>query len=181
MTATVSLRPLVASDLDAMWAARTGSDAPWADTSDAARRKLRERIANSGRFAAGEVLLGIVADGELVGEIQARQPEMGLPRGVFEIGIEVFDPETRGNGLGRSALAQFVAHLFREEGAHRIQLTTDIENLAMRRVAEHVGFGLEGTLRGFMPSKDGPPRDYLIFGLTKDDWEEVRNGWTPTD
>jgi N-acetyltransferase len=180
VTRTISLRPLVASDLEAMWAARTGSDAPWADTSDTARRKLRERIANSGRFAAGEVLLGIVADGELVGEIQGRQPEMGLPRGVFEIGIEVFDPGARGDGIGREALARFVSHLFDEEHAHRIQLTTDVENTAMRRVAEHLGFGLEGTLRGFMPSAEGPPRDYLIYGLTKDDWEEVREAWTST-
>ena len=51
VTRTVSLRPLVPSDLDAMWAARTGSDAPWADTRDGARRKLRERIGRSGRLA----------------------------------------------------------------------------------------------------------------------------------
>ena len=174
VTRTVSLRPLVPSDLDAMWAARTGSDAPWADTSDGARRKLRERIGRSGRFSFGELLLGIVADGELVGEVQGRQPEMGLPHGVFEIGIEVFDPGARGNGVGRSALAQFVSHLFEQEGAHRIQLTTDVDNVAMQRVAEHVGFGLEGTLRGFMPSKDGPPRDYLIYGITRDDWAAGR-------
>jgi len=174
VTSTVSLRPLVASDLDAMWAARTSSDAPWADTSDGARRKLRERIDRSGRFSFGELLLAIVADGALVGEIQGRQPEMGLPHGVFEIGIEVFDPGTRGNGVGRSALAQFVSLLFDEEGAHRIQLTTDVENVAMQRVAEHVGFALEGTLRGFMPMKEGSPRDYLIYGLTRADWADGR-------
>jgi RimJ/RimL family protein N-acetyltransferase len=169
VTLTVSLRPLVVSDLDALWAARTSSDAPWADTSDGALRKLRERVGHSGRLSNGELLLGIVADGELVGEIQARQPEMGLPPGVFEIGIEVFDPATRGGGIGRRALSQFVSHLFQEEHAHRIQLTTDVENLAMRRVAEHVGFAMEGTLRAFMPSKDGP-RDYLMYGLTRADW-----------
>jgi RimJ/RimL family protein N-acetyltransferase len=36
-------------------------------------------------------------------------------------------------------------------------------------VAEHVGFAMEGTLRAFMPSKDGP-RDYLMYGLTRADW-----------
>jgi RimJ/RimL family protein N-acetyltransferase len=159
---------LVASDLDALWAARVRSDAPWADTSDGARRKLQERIGRSGRLTRGELLLGIVADGELVGEIQGRQPEMGLPPGVFEIGIEVFDPDARGNGIGRLALARFVALLFDEEQAHRIQLTTDVDNFAMQRVAEYVGFTREGTLRGFMPTKDGP-RDYLMYGLTRAD------------
>ncbi|HEX5938298.1 MAG TPA: GNAT family protein [Actinomycetota bacterium] len=179
MTRTVSLRPLQAADVDALWAARTRSTEPWADTSDAALRKLRERVTGSGRVTNGELLLGIVANGELAGEVQARQPEMGLPPGVFEIGIEIFDPAARGGGIGRRALAQFVAHLFEEEHAHRVQLTTDVDNVAMRRVAERLGFGREGTLRGFMPSVTGP-RDYAMYGITREDYEEVKDRWTST-
>jgi RimJ/RimL family protein N-acetyltransferase len=169
----VSLRPLLPGDLEALWGARMRSDEPWADPSEAARRKLRDRIANSGRVSHGELLLGIVADGRLAGEIQARQPEMGLPPGVFEIGIEIFDPEERGNGIGRRALGLFLAHLFDEEGAHRVQLTTDVDNAAMRRVAEHLGFECEGTLHGFMPTKNGP-RDYVMYGITRGAWEATR-------
>jgi RimJ/RimL family protein N-acetyltransferase len=180
MTLPVSLRPLHAGDLDALWAARMRSDAPWSDTTDGARRKLRDRIGESGRLARGELLLGIVLDGRLVGEIQARQPEMGLPPGVFEIGIEVHDPAARGGGIGRRALALFLTHLFEEEHAHRVQLTTDLDNAAMRRVSERLGFRNEGTLRGFMPTADGP-RDYLMYGLTRTDFDEVRDGWSSTD
>ena len=179
MTKDVSLRPLKPGDLEALWGARMRSDEPWADASDEGRRKLRDRIANSGRVNHGELLLGIVLNGRLAGEIQARQPEMGLPPGVFEIGIEVFDPEARGAGVGRRALALFVEHLFEEEHAHRVQLTTDVDNAAMRRVAEHLGFGSEGTLRGFMPTK-GEPRDYLMYGMTRDDFEKARVGWNST-
>jgi [ribosomal protein S5]-alanine N-acetyltransferase len=179
VTRDVSLRPLTPRDLDALWDARVGSVEPWADTSDAAKRKLRDRIANSGRVAHGELLLGIVSDGRLAGEIQGRQPEMGLPPGVFEIGIEVFDPAERGGGIGRRALALFLRHLFEEEHAHRVQLTTDVDNVAMRRVAERLGFVCEGTLRGFMPSRNGP-RDYLMFGMTRHDFEEARDGWNST-
>jgi RimJ/RimL family protein N-acetyltransferase len=176
----VSLRPLKPGDLEALWAARMHSDEPWAaDPSEAARRKLRDRIANSGRVSHGELLLGIVTGGRLAGEIQARQPDMGLPPGVFEIGIEVFDPTERGAGIGRRALGLFVAHLFEEEHAHRVQLTTDVDNMAMRRVAEYLGFGLEGTLRGFMPTKS-EPRDYLMYGMTKGDFEKERAGWNST-
>jgi RimJ/RimL family protein N-acetyltransferase len=175
----VSLRPLRPGDLEALWIARTRSDEPWADTSDESRRKLRDRVANSGRVTHGELLLGIVSGGRLAGEIQARQPEMGLPPGVFEIGIEVFDPSERGAGIGRRALAMFLVHLFEEERAHRVQLTTDVDNAAMRRVAERLGFGLEGTLRGFMPTKDGP-RDYLMYGMTRGDFEQARGGWNST-
>jgi RimJ/RimL family protein N-acetyltransferase len=180
MIGEVSLRPLHERDLEALWAARVDSDAPWSDTSDAARRKLRDRIAASGQLAQGELLLGIVSDGRLAGEIQARQPEMGLPPGVFEIGIEVHDPAARGGGIGRKALALFLDHLFVEERAHRVQLTTDVDNTAMRRVAERLGFRLEGTLRGFMPSSNGP-RDYLMYAMTKGDFEEARDGWNSTD
>jgi len=175
VTRVISLRPLIPADLDTLWEARTVSDAPWADTSDGAREKLRERIAASGRFAGGELLLGIVADGELAGEIQARQPEMGLPPGVFEIGIEVYDPDARGKGIGRHALGQFLAHLFDEEHAHRVQLTTDVANTAMRRVAERLGFRLEGTLRSFMPTKEGP-RDYLMYAITRTDRTDTTRG-----
>lgn len=180
MSRTVSLRPLHERDLDALWSARVRADAPWSDTSDAAKRKLRQRIAESGRFANGEILLAIVSDGELAGEIQARQPEMGLPPGVFEIGIEVHDPAARGAGIGRRALALFLEHLFMEERAHRVQLTTDVENLAMRTVAERLGFENEGTLRGFMPSPSGP-RDYLMYGITKGDFDEVKDRWNSND
>jgi RimJ/RimL family protein N-acetyltransferase len=173
VNAHVSLRPLLPSDLDAMWGARMRSDEPWADSSDAARRKLRDRVANSGRISHGELLLGIVSDGRLAGEIQARQPEMGLPPGVFEIGIEIFEHAARGSGIGRRALGLFLAHLFDEEHAHRVQLSTDVDNVAMRRVAEHLGFHLEGTLRGFMPTQQGP-RDYVMYGITGPDWDAGR-------
>jgi RimJ/RimL family protein N-acetyltransferase len=179
LSGRVSLRPLQPGDLEALWGARMRSDEPWADPSDAARRKLRDRVASSGRVAHGELLLGIVSDGRLAGEIQARQPEMGLPPGVFEIGIEIFDPTERGGGIGRRALAQFLVLLFEQEHAHRVQLTTDVDNGPMRRVAEHLGFHLEGTLRGFMPTKHGP-RDYVMYGITKVDFEEARAGWNPT-
>lgn len=181
MTPTVSLRPLQAADLQHLWDARTASDSRLgADTSESARRKLAQRVADSGRFINGEILLGIVADGVLAGEIQARQPEMGLPPGVFEIGIEIYDPAHRGSGIGRRALAQFLSHLFVEEFAHRVQLTTDLDNAPMRRVAERLGFRSEGTLRGFMPTSAGP-RDYAMYGMTKGDFEEVRERWSSTD
>src|SRR5204862_6474775 len=65
--------------------------------------ELRERIARSGEFDGTEILLGIQVDGRLAGEVQARQPRMGLPPGVFELGIDLFDGADRGRGIGRTA------------------------------------------------------------------------------
>jgi RimJ/RimL family protein N-acetyltransferase len=142
----------------------------------AERVELRERIERSGEFDGTELLLGIQIDGRLAGEVQARQPRMGLPPGVFELGIDLWDSADRGRGYGASALTLLLARLFGQEGAHRVQVTTDVDNVAMRRVAEHLGFVFEGVMRSFMPSLDGP-RDHALYAMTHDDFENARTTW----
>ncbi len=139
--------------------------------------ELGERIERSGQFDGTELLLGIQVDGRLAGEVQARQPRMSLPPGVFEVGIDLFDEADRGRGLGRMALIQLLSRLFEHEGAHRVQLTTDLDNTAMRTLSERLGIRPEGVMRSFMPSVDGP-RDYALYSMTKDDFEEVKGTWT---
>jgi RimJ/RimL family protein N-acetyltransferase len=95
---------------------------------------------------------------------------MGLPPGVFELGIDVFDEHDRGKGLGTEALTLLLARLFDRERAHRVQVTTDVDNAAMRHVCERMGFVFEGVLRSFMPTADGP-RDYAMYAVTKGDWQ----------
>lgn len=141
----------------------------------AERDELRERIDRSGEFDGTELLLGIQVGDRLVGEIQARQPRMGLPLGVFELGIDLFDEADRGRGIGTEALAQLLTRLFEHEGAHRVQVTTDVDNVAMRRVSERLGFAFEGVMRSFMPSANGP-RDFALYGITLQDRREVPPG-----
>lgn len=135
----------------------------------AEREELRERIERSGEFDGVELLLGIHLDGKLVGEVQARQPRMGLPPGVFEIGIDVFDPAKRGKGIGTQALRLLLTRLFERESAHRVQATTDVDNTAMRALSDRCGLGFEGVMRSFMPSIDGP-KDYAMYAITRDEW-----------
>ena len=178
VTRHVSLRPLQAGDPESLWAARMRSDEPWADSSDAARRKLRDRVANSGRVPHGELLLdrggrpprrrdpgSAARDGSAAGRVRDRH------RGLRSDGA--------GDGDRTRALGLFLVHLFVEEHAHRVQLTTDVDNAAMRRVSEHLGVRAEGTLRGFMPTKNGP-RDYVMYGITRDDFDEARKVWNST-
>jgi ribosomal-protein-alanine N-acetyltransferase len=144
---------------------------------DQIRVRLQERVAHSGGFFKGEILLGIESEGRLVGEIQARRPENAMPPGVFELGIGLFDESERGKGIGSKAVALMTKRLMDEEGAHRVQAGTDLENVAMRAVLERLGFGFEGIMRGFMPSPDGP-RDYALYGITAPMYEEARSTWT---
>ncbi len=182
----VVLRALNEDDLESLVRTRIseagtmGSPMP-ASAPETLRASLRDRVAHSGALFRGELLLGIETDGRLVGDIQARCPEHAMPPGVFEVGIGLFDAADRGRGIGRTAVALITARLFEELGAHRVQADTDLENTAMRKVLERLGFGFEGVMRGFMPAGPGDaPRDYAIYGMTRIDYEDVRTRWTRT-
>ena len=162
---------LVTTWADATWFAPKGTS-----PRDLAER-VRERIRRSGSFTDGAVILAIEAEGRLVGEVSARQPLHGLPPGVFELGIELFEHADRGRGIGADAIVAITRHLFDDEGAHRVQLSTDVGNAAMRRVAERLGFTFEGVMRSFMPEPDGP-HDYALYAITKLDDERRKLTWT---
>jgi RimJ/RimL family protein N-acetyltransferase len=155
-----TLRPFRPDELDFMlrhW--RTG----------VSRERLAERIERSGRFADGILELAIEADGRLVGDIQARAPERAMPKGVAEIGITLYRTDDRGRGIGREAVALFTQHLFDAQLIERVQGSTDVENHAMRRVFELLGFREEGVMRGFMPER-GRRADYVLYAVLRDEW-----------
>ena len=164
----VSLRPLRPDELETVWQARLSDDtAPWMSSPQAYER-LKTRVANSGSFVDGWLDLGIEAEGRLVGEIDARQPPRSMPQGVFELGISLFDTADRGRGLGTDAIRLLTRHLFREEEAARVQASTWVENHAMRRVFQKLGFTEEGILRSYMPSERGRD-DYVLYAITEAD------------
>ncbi len=133
-------------------------------------RRRRTRLERSGARNGGEILFAIESDGRLVGDAQGRCAEMAMPPGVWEIGLELWDDGDRGRGLGGETVQLLTSHLFAEEEAIRVQATTDVDNAAMRRVLDRLGFGFEGVLHGFMPIPDGPPRDYAMYGITRAGW-----------
>lgn len=167
--ARVVLRPLRADEFDVLAAIRAEAAGVIPDDQE----RLRDRVAHSGEFHRGEVLLGIesVEDGRLVGEVQIRHPDHAFPPGVWELGIEVFDPADRGRGLGGEATWLMSGLAFEQLGANRVQATTDMENAAMRGALERLGFGFEGVLRGFWPVTEGTPRDYAMYAITHDDFQ----------
>jgi RimJ/RimL family protein N-acetyltransferase len=173
----VSLRPFREDEIEHALG-KIGFSAPdGAAGGDQARTQRRERLARSGRRSRWELLFAIEGAGRLVGEIQARHAEDTMPPGVHELGIEIWDRVDRRRGYGSAAIATLTGHLFEREDAIRVQASTDLDNAAMRRTLERLGFGFEGVLRGFMPSPEGP-RDYAMYGMTNDDWKAVRTTWT---
>jgi RimJ/RimL family protein N-acetyltransferase len=179
--ARLRLRQFRAEEFDIYWA----STERWLDMSDpdadrqAARERLRERVGAAGEWTPNGIEFAIEHEGRLIGDIQARTNPIAMPPGVLEIGIELFEEADRGQGLGTEAIELFTAHLFDVREAHRVQLTTDLDNGAMRTAAERLGFRFEGVMRSFMPSPKGP-RDYALYAMTKDDYRDLRSGWTRT-
>lgn len=171
----VVVRPFRAEEIEGVLALDIRAAVPRYVT-EAAKEARRERLRLSGTRTRWEILFAIEQGGRIVGEIQARYSDEVLPPGVYEIGIEIFEPGDRGKGYGREAVGLLVDHLFEQEGALRVQASTEIDNAAMRSVLERTGFAREGILRGFMPSPDGA-RDYALYAMTKDDWKDQTGTW----
>ena len=169
----VVLRPLRMDELGTIAAAQLRLYAFVEEAGDAVEERLRKRIEHSGELVDGWLDLGIEADGRLVGDISARSPKNAFPPGVFEIGITIFADEDRGKGYGREATDLITSHLFATADAGRVQATTAVDNAAMRRVLEALGFENEGTLHGFMPGPDGR-EDYAMYAVTREAWEGRR-------
>lgn len=172
-----TLRPFTSKEFDALWSAVVWAD-PTVGVGAMDPELLRSRIATSGQVTERELLLAIEADGRLVGSIQGYRD--GLPEDVFGIGIELFDEADRGMGHGTAAVQALAARLFDDEGARRVEAGTADENAAMRALLEHLGFVQEGVLRRWYPSDDGEGMDRVMYGMTRDDYEDVKARWTST-
>jgi RimJ/RimL family protein N-acetyltransferase len=173
----ITLRPFRLGEFDAYLAASQSWFAPDpAEDGRTLRTRLKERFDGSGTWTPAGVEFAIEHAERLVGDIQARTNPAAMPPGVLEIGIELFNRGDRGQGLGSESLRLMAAHLFDVREAHRVQLTTDLDNASMRRAAERVGFGFEGVMRAFMPSPKGP-RDYALYAMTMGDYKEAKKSW----
>jgi ribosomal-protein-alanine N-acetyltransferase len=165
----VRLRSLTLADVDALVAAAESDPATFGSGGDERRERLRKQVERNPTLEDGGFLdLAVEADGRLVGDIQARAPKNGMPPGVCEIGISLF-ADARGRGFGREAVALFTDYLLRE-GLERVQSSTAVDNDAMRRVLERVGYTFEGVLRAFGPTADGGREDYAMYAVTRRDW-----------
>jgi RimJ/RimL family protein N-acetyltransferase len=169
----VTLRPFDPSEFDLVWAEETRDrgehDEAWSPTDERAKDRVRARVRHSGTWRDRRVLdLAIEVDGRLVGDVQARRDPEYAPPGLFDLGIALFGGR-RGKGTGTIAVSLITAFLFDEEQAARVSLTTDVDNIAMRRSAEKAGFTFEGVLRGFWTIPGRRARDFALYARTRAD------------
>ena len=67
------------------------------------------------------------------------------------------------------AMRAVIDWTFRQPSIYRVYATTDVENVASRRVLEKVGMQCEGTLRKHIvhPNISDVPRDSYMYAIVK--------------
>ena len=174
------LRPLRPDDAEPLFAAVDESRAhlrpwlPWVDSHasvDDARDYCARCAANW--LLRTDLTVGVfeAADGRYLGGAGLHDPDWELR--AFEVGYWL-----RASALGRGYVTEAVRLLvdlaFGPLGARRVRLRCDARNGASRRVAERVGFVLEGRLRNAFLDQDGEPADDLLFALVPEDHARPR-------
>jgi RimJ/RimL family protein N-acetyltransferase len=91
---------------------------------------------------------------------------------VFEIGYWCRS-RFQGQGYITEAVRGITVFGFEVLRARRLAIRCDSRNERSRRVAERVGYRLEGTLRSDDLSPDGEPRDTLVFSLLPEEYASL--------
>ncbi len=75
----------------------------------------------------------------------------------------------QGKGYATEALCAVIAWAFQQPSIHRVNATTDVDNIASRRVMEKAGMQREGLLRKYMlhPNISDVPRDCYMYAIVK--------------
>ncbi|MGE8204403.1 GNAT family N-acetyltransferase [Heyndrickxia sp. NPDC080065] len=90
---------------------------------------------------------------------------------VFEIGYWIDSRYTK-NGYITEAVEGLTSFAFKQFKAERIEIRCDPKNTNSRRVAERLGFTLDGILRNNTMSADGKSiRSTCVFSMLKNEWE----------
>lgn len=101
--------------------------------------------------------------GEVIGMIDPRieGPKMGLG---YAVGHAHWS-----KGYMPEAAHAVVNWAFQQPSLYRVYATTDVKNIASRRVLEKVGMQCEGILRKYIihPNIGDVPRDSYIYAITK--------------
>ncbi|MFT3925605.1 MAG: GNAT family protein [Myxococcales bacterium] len=91
-----------------------------------------------------------------------------------EIGFTFLAESAQRSHVNTEAKYLMLRHAFESWGLNRVELITDALNTKSRAAITRLGAKQEGILRSHMVMRDGRIRDSVLFGITKDDWPEVR-------
>ncbi len=162
MPIEVTLRPFAVDDLTLLAVCDSEYDDFGPQRADPNRSLPRSSLDATGGLV-------VCADGAVAGSVSWHHREYGPNAGsqCLMMGISVL-AAARGRGVGTQAQRQLVELAFRHTLVHRIEVATDITNLAEQRILAKLGFTLEGVLRGSQWRR-GRHHDMVLYGLLRTD------------
>jgi len=95
--------------------------------------------------------------------------------GSLEIGWTWYAAEAQRTGVNTECKYLLMRHAFEALGFTRVQLKTDAKNERSRRAIERIGGRFEGVLRHYQRYWHGALRDTAMYGITAEDWPEVKS------
>ena len=176
-TPRLSLRPIVAKDVDDFYAVYSNAEVMryWSTprlANPEAASKLISEIQDG--FKRRELLkwgIALRADDTLIGSVTLFHPDFTHRRA--EIGYAL-GRAFWGRGYMQETLRAILNYAFADLNLHRIEADVDPRNAASVRTLERLGFQREGYLRERW-QVNGEIQDALFFGLLKPDWEITNN------
>jgi RimJ/RimL family protein N-acetyltransferase len=117
----------------------------------------------------GALILEVIAEARPIGTVGWHRVMNGPnpESAAFNVGIELI-PSARGQGYGTEAQRQLAAYLFATTDIHRVEASTDIENVAEQRSLEKAGYRREGVARGAQ-FRAGGYHDLVIYARLRED------------
>jgi ribosomal-protein-serine acetyltransferase len=148
----------------AVWS--PGAEEPTPETTRTALERSGQAWLDGSRLP---LAIGVPADSghRLVG---AMNLAIDRSAGSAEAGFWI-DAATEGQGLVTRALNAVLGHAFGDLGLHRVEMRTLTTNDRSRRLAERLGFTLEGVLRGAVQFPDGH-RDVAVYAVLAEEFAE---------
>ena len=132
--------------------------------------RLRASFDRDGMWNAdyGVLLIEDLEENRIVGNIMHFKPVSFYD--CCEIGYIVYREEDRGKGYATEASRMMIKYLFDLKQIFRIQIQCSPLNIPSNKVAERLGFMLEGTLRQAYIAQ-GEARDINLYSLLRSEFE----------
>ncbi|WP_214110047.1 GNAT family N-acetyltransferase [Acrocarpospora catenulata] len=128
----------------------------------------------SWRAGGADFVMADPATGEVQGVVGVKPADRF---GNAEVGYWVA-PWARGKGVATAAVRAISEWRF-QQGAPRIDLLTDVENLGSQRVAMGAGYTREGIRRGAGMRRDGSRSDLVAFARLATDSGDAKRAFLP--
>lgn len=111
--------------------------------------------------------LALLWQGQLAGVVSINWVDWRLQSGYLGYWLA---PPYRGHGLMGQALTFLIDYAFSHWQLAKLEIRAACENIASRRLAERLGFQLEGTIRR-AECLHGHYVDHALYGLLRQEWQ----------